>query len=317
MRCWLDRTVETVFLLIGISLIVFAMFRLSPRDPVALVIDPTLASPAERAAARRALGLDDPFFVQYAKMMRSLVTGDLRSFKSKQSTLTILRDAFPTTALIGGLGLAISIVLALLFGTRAGSRPGGWIDRAVSATMVLSIAAPPFLVGLLLIRSFSEAWRLLPSSGIAPQGTVGFAPEPKYLVLPTTVVALGIAPILARYLRDALVAVLADDYVRTARAKGVREADVLFRHAVRNALIPVVGLLQTFVPITLGGLVIVESVFGLPGLGRVTTSAALSSDYPVVLTNVLFVAALTLGASLIVDAIYGVIDPRIRLGGSG
>jgi peptide/nickel transport system permease protein len=272
-----------------------------------------MASAEDRAAVRREMGLDDPFFIQYAKMMRSLVTGELKSFKSKQSTLTIVRDALPTSALVGGLGIAISLILAIGFGTLAGRHPGGWVDRAVSGSIVFSIAAPPFLVGLLLIRTFTEEWHLLPGSGLAPPGTVGFAPQPKYLILPVFVVAFGIAPILARYLRDALVVVLADDYVRTARAKGVAEPGVLYRHALRNALIPVISLLNTFIPITLGGLVIVESVFGLPGLGRVTTNAALSADYPVVLTNVLFVAALTLGSSLIVDAVYGFIDPRIRL----
>jgi peptide/nickel transport system permease protein len=313
MRYWLDRLVETLPLLIGISLIAFTMFRLSPRDPTALVIDPTLASPEERAAVRRDLGLDDPFFIQYGKMMQRLVTGELKSFRSKQSTLTIVRDAFPTSAMVGGLGILVSVGFALVFGTLAGRRPGGWIDRGVSASMVLSIAAPPFLVGLLLIRAFAEEWNVLPASGIAPPGTVGFAPEPKYLVLPTVVVVIGIGPILARYLRDALTAVLADDFVRTARAKGVAEPGVLLRHALRNALIPVVSLLNTFIPVTLGGLVIIESVFALPGLGRVTTTAALSSDYPVVLTNVMFVAVLTLGVSLLVDAAYGAIDPRIRL----
>ena len=314
MRYWSERLVETLPLLIGISLIAFTMFRLSPRDPTMLVLDPTMANAEDRAAVRRDMGLDDPFFIQYGKMMRSLVSGDLKSFKSKQSTLVIVRDAFPTTALIGGLGLIVSVILALLFGTLAGRRPGGWVDRAVSWSMVVSIAAPPFLIGLLLIRFFTEEWHLLPASGLAPPGTVGFAPQPRYLVLPVAVVTLGMAPILARYLRDALVGVLADDFVRTARAKGVNEQRVLFGHALRNALIPVISLLNTFVPVTLGGLVIIESVFGLPGIGRVTTTAALSADYPVVLTNVMFVAVLTLAVSLIVDAVYSIIDPRIRLG---
>jgi peptide/nickel transport system permease protein len=313
MRYWLDRAIEMLPLLFGISLIAFTMFRLSPRDPTMLVLDPMMASEEDRAAVRRDMGLDDPFFIQYGKMMRSLVSGELKSFKSKQSTLTIVREAFPTSALIGGLGIAVSAVLAILFGTLAGHRPGGLIDRAVSGSMVISVASPPFLIGLHLIRAFTEEWHLLPGSGLAPPGTVGFAPQPKYLVLPVFVVAFGIAPILARYLRDALVTVLADDYVRTARAKGVAQRGVLYRHALRNALIPVVSLLNTFIPVTLGGLVIVESVFGLPGLGRVTTNAALSADYPVVLTNVLFVAVLTLGSSLVVDAVYGFIDPRIRL----
>ncbi|MFT4040243.1 MAG: ABC transporter permease, partial [Thermomicrobiales bacterium] len=234
-------------------------------------------------------------------------------FKSKQSTLAIVRESFPATALVGGLGLLASVALAVLFGTLAGRKPGGWVDRVVSWSMVGSIAMPPFLLGLLLIRLFAEEWRVLPASGLAPAGTVGFAPQPRYLVLPVAVVTLGMAPILARYLRDALVSVLADDYVRTARAKGLAESGVLYRHALRNALIPVISLLNTFIPVTLGGLVIIESVFGLPGIGRVTTTAALSADYPVVLTNVMFVALLTLIVSLLVDALYSFIDPRIRL----
>jgi peptide/nickel transport system permease protein len=127
------------------------------------------------------------------------------------------------------------------------------------------------------------------------------------------VVAFGITPILARYLRDSMVQVLGDDYVRTARAKGLRESAVMTRHAVRNALIPVISLLNTFIPVTLGGSVIIETVFGLPGLGRVTTSAALARDYPVVLTAVVFVAVLTVATNLVIDAIYGLIDPRIRI----
>ncbi|MEA2515242.1 MAG: peptide/nickel transport system permease protein [Thermomicrobiales bacterium] len=313
MRYWLNRLAESVPLLIGISLLAFAIFRLSPGDPVALLVDPTLLSAEEREAVRDQLGLNDALPVQYAKMMRGLVTGDLRSFKSKQPTLTVVRQAFPTTALVGGLGLAIAVVLALILGILAGRRPGGSIDRVVSTSMVTSLALPPFLISLLLVRLLTEEWDLLPGSGIAPPGTVGFHPQPKYLVMPIMVVAFGITPILARYLRDSMVQVLGDDYVRTARAKGLRESAVMTRHAVRNALIPVISLLNTFIPVTLGGSVIIETVFGLPGLGRVTTSAALARDYPVVLTAVVFVAVLTVATNLVIDAIYGLIDPRIRI----
>jgi peptide/nickel transport system permease protein len=313
MRYWLNRLLETIPLLFGISLLAFTIFYFSPGDPIALVADPTLLSAEEREAVRDDLGLNAPFPVQYLRMMEGLVTGELRSFKSKQPTHEIVREAFPTTALVGGLGLLLSIVYALIVGTLAGRRPGGWMDRFVSGGMVLSLAAPPFLVSLLLLRWLTEEWNLLPGSGIAPPGTVGFHPQPKYLVMPTLVVALGIGPILARYLRDALVTVLADDYVRTARAKGLAEPAVMFRHATRNALIPVLSLLNTFIPVTLGGSVIVESIFALPGLGRVTTTSATQRDYPVVLTCVIFVALITLLTNLIVDFLYGLIDPRARV----
>ena len=313
MRYVVGRLIEAVPLLIGVSLIAFAISHFAPGDPIALVVDPTMLNEQERAAVRSDLGLDRPAPVQYGKMMWGLVSGDLRSFKTKQPTYTVLGDAFRTTALVGGLGIAVAIVFGLTVGSLAGRRPGGWVDRVLSMLMVLSLASPPFLLGLLLIRYFSEEWRLLPASGLSPQGTVGFHPEPRYLVLPVFVIAFGIGPILARYLRDALVVALADDYVRTARAKGLSERRVIAGHAMRNALIPMLSLLTTFIPITLGGMVIIETVFALPGLGRVTTNAALARDYPVVLTCVMFVAVLTIVTTLVIDLLYSLIDPRIRV----
>jgi peptide/nickel transport system permease protein len=313
MRYWLNRISETIPLLLGISILAFAMFRLAPGDPVSLVADPTLISEADREAIRESLGLNDSLPVQYVKMMKGLVNGDLRSFKTKQPTYEVVKDAFPTTALIGGLALVFSLALALVFGTLAARKPGGSIDRVVSSSMVVSLAAPPFLIALLIVRLFTEEWGLLPGSGIAPPGTVGFHPQWRYLVMPVAVVTFGMAPILARYLRDSMSDVLGNDFVRTARAKGVSETAVMSRHAIRNALIPVVSLLNTFIPTTLGGSVIVETVFGLPGLGKVTTASALARDYPVVLTTVIFVAVFTLVVNLVIDVLYGLIDPRVRI----
>jgi peptide/nickel transport system permease protein len=184
----------------------------------------------------------------------------------------------------------------------------------VSISMTTSLAIPSFVLGLVLILLFTERWGVLPGSGIAPIGTIGFAglKSLPYLVMPVAVVAFSPAFIFARYLRDALGSVLQDDYVRTARAKGLSETAVFSRHAVRNALLPVVSLLNSLIPITLGGSVVIEMLFGLPGLGRVTTQAALTRDYPVVITAVLFVAAIAVVTNLVIDLVYGWIDPRVR-----
>ncbi len=315
MRYWLSRLLEAVPLLIGVSILTFLIFRMAPGDPVALVIDPTMVTEEDRAAVRKDLGLNKPLPVQYVSMMSALLTGDLRSFKSKQPTTEIVADALPITLLVGGTGLLLGLIVALPLGTLAARKPGGWIDRLVTVSMTTSLAVPPFILGLVLVLLFTERWRLLPGSGIAPIGTVGFAglDSVPYLVMPVAVVAFGPATIFARYLRDALSSVLRDDYVRTARAKGLGEPAVLTRHALRNALLPVVSLLTTLIPVTLGGSVIVETLFALPGLGSVTTRAALSRDYPVVMTTVLFVAVLTVATNLIIDLIYGWIDPRIRI----
>jgi peptide/nickel transport system permease protein len=315
MRYWLNRFLETVPLLIGVSILTFLIFRAAPGDPVALVIDPTMVSEEDRAAIREDLGLNESLPVQYVSMMSGLFSGDLRSFKSKQPTTEIVGDALPITLLVGGAGLLIGLIVAFPLGTLAARKPGGWIDRFISISMTTSLAIPPFVLGLVLVLFFTERWRLLPATGIAPIGTVGFAgmDSVPYLVMPVAVVAFGPATIFARYLRDALGSVLRDDYIRTARAKGLSEPVVLSRHALRNAVLPVVSLLTTLIPVTLGGSVIVETLFGLPGLGRITTQAALTRDYPVVMTTVLFVAVLTVATNLIIDLIYGWIDPRIRV----
>jgi len=314
-RYWLGRLLESVPLLFGVSILTFLIFRLAPGDPVALLIDPTMVSEEDRAAVRAELGLDEPLPVQYVSMMTGLLEGDLRSFISRQPTTEVVADALPITILVGGGGLLIGLLLAIPLGSLAARRPGGWVDRFVSVAMTTGLAVPPFVLGLVLILLFTERWGLLPGSGIAPVGSVGLTgmDSVPYLVMPVSVVALGPATIFARYLRDSLGSVLREDYVRTARAKGLGEARVVTRHALRNAMLPVVSLFTTLIPVTLGGSVIVETLFGLPGLGSVTTRAALSRDYPVVMTSVLFVATLAVVTNLLIDLVYGWIDPRIRL----
>jgi len=315
MNYWLSRLLETIPLLIGVSIITFVIFRAAPGDPVALVIDPTVVSPEDRAAAREDLGLNGPLPMQYVSMMTSLATGDLRSFKSKQPTTEIVADALPVTLVVGGAGLLLGLVIATPWGMLAARRPGGVADRSISILMTTSLAIPTFVLGLVLVLIFTERLDLLPATGIAPIGHIGFAglDSVPYLVMPVAVVAFGPATIFARYLRDALGTVLRDDYIRTARAKGLSEPTVFTRHAIRNAALPVVSLLATLIPVTLGGSVIVETLFGLPGLGTITTKAALQRDYPVVMTTVLFAAVLTVFTNLLIDLLYGWIDPRIRV----
>lgn len=312
---WLGRLAEMLPMLLGISLLTFAMFRLAPGDPVSLVVDPTMISEEDRAAVLNQLGLNDPLPVQYSKMMLGMVNGELRSFRTKQPTYQVVRDAFPVTLTVTTLGIGLALVLAFPLGILAARRPQGWIDRSLSASMTVTLALPPFLLGVMLIWLFTEQLGLLPGSGIGRPGTVGFNPVKAfpYLIMPIIVVAVGPAAIIARYLRDALTDVLREDYIRTARAKGLKESKVFIRHAVQNAMIAVLSLLNTIIPVTLGGSVIIETVFGLPGIGRVTTNAAIGRDYPVVMTMVMFVAVLTLITNLLVDLTYGVIDPRVRL----
>ena len=314
-KYWIGRILQTVPLWIGASILVFVVLQLAPGDPATILADPSFLSDQQLIELRESIGLEDPLPLQYVKMMRGLFTGDLRSFRSQESTISMIVEAMPTTFSVVGVGMIIAVLLSLPLGMAAGRRPGSLIDRILSAGIVSVISFPAFVLALLLIRLFAEAWGVLPASGIRPVGATGYNPidMAPHLVLPAVVTAFPLTPILARYTRDALQDTLAEDFVRTAYAKGLTESTVMLRHVLRNALVPVISVVGTLTPLLLGGTVIVEQLFALPGIGRITVQAALLRDYPVVMSTVLFSALLVIAANLVVDFLYGVVDPRIRL----
>lgn len=314
-RYWIGRVAQSLPLLVLVSAVVFAVLHFSPGDPSILLADPAYLTDQQRLELRASLGLDEPLPVQYVKTIGGLLTGELRSFRSKESTTAMLGNALPTTATVALLGMALATAIGVAAGSRAAQRPGGVLDRALSIGVVSAISFPAFVLALFLVRIFAEQLRLLPASGIRPVGSSGFDPVASlpYLVLPVVVTAFPIAAILARYARDAVREALAEDYVRTARSKGLTEPTVLRRHVLRNALVAIVSVVGTITPLLLGGSVIVESLFGLPGVGRITVAAALQRDYPVVMTTALFSAVVVIAANLITDLFYGVVDPRMRL----
>lgn len=314
-RYWLGRVAQSLPLLVLVSAVVFAVLHLSPGDPSTLLADPAYLTEQQRLELRASLGLDEPLPVQYVKTMAGLLTGELRSFRSKEPTIEMLGNALPTTAAVALLGMALATAIGVAAGARAAQRPGGPLDRALSFAVVSAISFPAFVLALFLIRIFAEQLRVLPASGIRPVGSSGFDPIASlpHLVLPVIVTAFPIAAILARYARDAVREALAEEHVRTARGKGLGEAVVLRRHVMRNALVAIVSVVGTITPLLLGGSVIVESLFGLPGVGRITVAAALQRDYPVVMTTALFSAVVVVVANVLTDIAYGAVDPRIRL----
>ncbi len=314
-KYWLGRVLQAVPLLFGLSVIVFAVLHLAPGDPSTLLADPSFLTEQQRVELRRSLGLEDPLPVQYLRTMAAMANGDLRSFRTQESTAAMLANALPTTLAVALVGIAVALGAGLLLGIAAARRKGGVVDRLLSLGIATAVAFPTFVLALFLIRLFAEEWRLLPASGIRPLGTTGFDPLAiaPYLVLPAAVTAFPLAAILARYTRDAVREALVEDYVRTAYGKGLAAPTVLRRHVLRNALVAVVSVVGTVTPLLLGGSVIVESLFGLPGVGRVTVQAALQRDYPVVMTATLFSGVLVIVGNLITDALYGVVDPRIRV----
>jgi peptide/nickel transport system permease protein len=312
----LRRLFALIPLVFGITAITFGLLVLAPGDPVLFLVPPEQRGAADLSAFRHELGMDRPLPVQYVSMMADLFTGRLRSFSDRRPTTRQVAEALPATLILTLTSLALTGALAAPIAFVSAVRPYGVVDHAATLFSLLGISLPTFWFALVLIYVCTEHLGLLPASGIRPVGTTGYSPLViwRYLVMPTVVQALGILPVLVRYTRSSLLEALGQDYVRVARSKGLRERTVLLRHVARNSLLPVLTILALLLPFLLSGSVIVESIFALPGLGRLAVSAALSRDYPTVLTTTAIAGMLIVVSNLLADIGYLYLDPRLRHG---
>jgi peptide/nickel transport system permease protein len=303
---WLiRRTVRALSTLLGTAFIVFALVRVLPADPAVSIAGPK-ADPETLAAIRADLGLDDPLLVQYVRYVGGLARGDLgRSYLTGRRVADVIVERLPATALLALTSIAIGFLIGLLAGVATAARSGSWVDLGVLVVSLVALAVPAFFLGNLLIYVFSYRLRWLPLGGF---GTM------RHLVLPAATLAVLQLFFYARFVHTNVAATLASDYVRTARAKGVPPARLYFRHALRNALIPVVTVLGLDVAALMSGVVLTETVFNWPGVGRLAVQSVFALDIPVVAGTVLFSAALVLVCNLGVDVLYGAIDPRVRRG---
>ena len=308
------RLVALVPLIFGITAITFALLVLAPGDPVLFLIPPEQRGAADLAQFRHELGLDRPLPAQYVSMMADLFTGRLRSFSDRRPTTRQVAEALPATLILTATSLALTGALAAPIAFVSAVRPYSIVDHAATLFSLLGISLPTFWFALVLIFVFTEQLGLLPASGIRPTGTSGYSAVLiwRFLIMPTVVQALGILPVLVRYGRSSLLDALSQDYVQVARSKGLAERTVLLRHVARNSLLPVVTITALLLPFLLSGSVIVESIFALPGLGRLAVSAALSRDYPTVLTATTIAGMLIVVSNLLADLGYFYLDPRIR-----
>ncbi|HEX5501947.1 MAG TPA: ABC transporter permease [Thermomicrobiales bacterium] len=313
-RYILGRLLLMIPLLVGISLVTFAIVRFAPGDPARLLADPEQLTTTQLAAARQELGLDDPAPVQYAKMMRGLLTGQLLSFKTRRPTLALIAERLPTTATLSTLAFLFGITGGVALGVAQALRPYGRLDDLCTAVSLFGFAVPGFWLAQMLVLLFAVRLRWLPAGGIRPVGATGWNPlaMAPYLVLPTLVLGTGLLAGVARYTRSAMLDALGQDYVRTARAKGLAERVVVARHALRNSLLPVITLAGFYFPALVGGAVVVETIFALPGVGRLALDSVFARDYPMILTINLLGAAAVLVGNLFADIGYAVVDPRIR-----
>nr|WP_223811997.1 nickel ABC transporter permease [Geobacillus sp. 46C-IIa] len=296
-------------LLIGISFLVFTSMYIAPGDPAAIIAGPT-ASQADIDAIRDDLGLNDPFLVQYGRYMNGLLHGDLGySYQTKQPVWDAIATRFPNTLKLAIASIIVAVIIGVVAGIISAIRQNSWFDVSSTVFALAGISIPNFWLGTVLILIFAVNLQLLPVGGLdAPFYT---AEGLKQLVLPAITLGTGSAAMIARMSRSSMLEVIRADFIRTARAKGLRERTVIWVHALRNAMIPVITVIGLNFGFLLGGTIITEQVFAINGVGRLMVQAIAARDFPMVQGSVLLVATLFVLVNLIVDIIYTFIDPRI------
>jgi peptide/nickel transport system permease protein len=315
MRAYLIRRVlQTVVVLLFVSVAVFVIIRLVPGDPAVIMLGQE-APPGAADQVRRELGLDQPIPVQYAFWLRDVARGNFGvSWRSKQPALSLIARRVPATVTLTVAATVVALAIALPLGILSGTRPYSWLDNLSTVFSLFGLAMPSFWLGLMLILLFSVALGWLPPTGWVPFDE-NAGESFKYLVMPAVTLGVGFAAPLTRFLRSGMLDVMGLDYMRTARAKGLPGRLVVVRHALKNALLPVVTVFGLFFGGLLGGAVLTESVFSWPGLGRLLVDSIEVRDYGVVQGVVLFVTLMFALVNLLVDLSYAYLDPRIRFEG--
>jgi peptide/nickel transport system permease protein len=308
------RLIQALFLVWGCATLVFFMVRLIPGDPVVQMLGPEY-TPEAAEAIRVKLGLDEPFHIQYLRWFGNMLTGDLGgSIATGETVVDIITTGLPKTLSLATLSFLIATAIAVPAGIIAALRRNTVFDYVASVVAFIGVSMPSFWFGILLILIFAVQLRWLPAIGYADPMEDGVVAWLERLILPSLAIGAAYSAILMRFVRAGLLEVLSSDYVRTARAKGVREHAVVLRHAMRNALIPVVTVIGIQLALLLSGTVVVETVFSIRGIGRILVAAIFDRDYPIVQGVILLIAVIFVMANLLVDIVYTFLDPRIRYG---
>jgi len=305
------RILATLPVMGVVAVIVFLLLRLSPGDPAAIIAGDDATS-EDIAKIREHLGLDRPLLTQFVRWIGQLATGDFgNSIYLERPVLGLILERVEPTLALSVTTIIFAVVLAVPIGVLAAWRAGTWIDQAIMALSVLAFSVPVFLIGYGLVIGFSLTLELLPV-----QGFVSLSEDPvaflRHLVLPTVALGLVYTALIARITRATMLETLNEDFIRTARAKGLGEPRVLILHSLKNASVPIVTTIGTGIALLIGGVVVTESVFAVPGIGRLTIDAVLQRDYPVIQGVILVVAGFYVLVNLLIDLTYSLLDPRIR-----
>lgn len=316
------RLLQGLAILFTVATVTFALIHAAPGEPFAAQLEDARFTPEMSATLRRQYGLDAPLTMQYGRFLAQLARADLGNSLSQHVPVrSILGVALPRTLLLMSVALAAGFALGVVTGAAQAARAGTRLDRLLGRVSVALLALPDFWLALALSLVFAKRLRWFPVSGMLDQSMHEYmSPMGKlrdvawHLVLPAATLALIIGAVVARHQRQALVDILPEDFVRSARAKGVRERTVVMRHALRNALLPTITLLGLALPALVGGAVFVEYIFAWPGMGRVALDALAARDYPVVLGTTLVGSALVVVGSVLADLLSAAVDPRLRRG---
>ena len=304
MRYLVKRLLAAIPVLLGVSVVVFAMLHLVPGDPVKMMLSEFQTSPEQIARLRAQLHLDDPLPQQFGRFLWNALHGDLGySVRTRRPVLTEILENLPSTAVLALAGMVVAVAVGVTLGVFAAVRQHSWFDTVSMLTALIGVSIPSFWLGLLLIFALSLKLGWLPATG---------GGDVRHLIMPALTLGLGASAIIARLSRSCMLEVLRQEYITTARAKGLRETLVILRHGLKNALIPVVTIIGLQLGQLLGGTVIIETVFARPGVGRLIVNGILEKDFPLVQGVVLVGATSYVLINLLVDVTYALLDPRIR-----
>jgi peptide/nickel transport system permease protein len=310
------RLLQNIPILFGITLISFFIIHLAPGSPIGLTLNPK-ASPKIIEQMEKNYDLDKPLLVQYGLWLKKLFTGKLYSFKDGKPVLDKIAERIPATLLLNVVATLIIFSVAIPLGVFSATRRYSWFDNLTTFGAYLGISIPSFWLAYLLIlgtvKFFGYPVLGMRSFAVENNTVITFVLDHLWhLMLPSIILAVGGIAAISRYTRSSMLEVIQQDYIRTARAKGLSEDDIYYKHALRNALLPIVTIFGFLVPTLISGSVIIETVFAWPGIGRLAYQAVLSRDYSVVMTILTFSAALTLIGNMLADVLYAIVDPRIR-----
>lgn len=308
---FLRRVLAAVPVMLVVALFVFLLLRLSPGDPAAIIAG-DMASPEQLAAIRESLGLNLPLYRQFFVWIWQLLQGDFStSLMAHTPVLNMIGQRLEPTLSLALVAIVFTILISVPLGVLAAWKHGSWIDNLVMSTSVLGFSIPVFVIGYVLITVFALELKWLPVQGFRSIAD-GIGPFAQRIVLPALTLSSVYVALVARMTRASMLEVLGEDYIRTARAKGLAEVHVLFRHALRNAMIPILTVIGTGFALMISGVVVTESVFNIPGLGRLIVDAVLARDYPVIQGMILLTSGVYVVINLLIDLSYAISDPRIR-----